>query len=100
MKFLTIEDTIGNTPLVRLQRIPGIENERRNNIIPASSRVTILPVRLKTDRQFMIKRAEAKGSIKPGDTLIEATSGNTGIALAMAASMRGYKMVLIMPGKT
>ena len=98
MKFLTIEDTIGNTPLVRLQRIPGIENERRNNIILGKLEGNN-PAGSVKDRPAisMIKRAEAKGLIKPGDTLIEATSGNTGIALAMAASMRGYKMVLIMP---
>lgn len=98
MKFLTIEDTIGNTPLVRLQRIPGIENERRNNIILGKLEGNN-PAGSVKDRPAisMIKHAEAKGLIKPGDTLIEATSGNTGIALAMAASMRGYKMVLIMP---
>lgn len=98
MKFLTIEDTIGNTPLVRLQRIPGIGNERRNNIILGKLEGNN-PAGSVKDRPAisMIKRAEAKGLIKPGDTLIEATSGNTGIALAMAASMRGYKMVLIMP---
>jgi cysteine synthase B len=98
MKFLTIEDTIGNTPLVRLQRIPGSENERRNNIILGKLEGNN-PAGSVKDRPAisMIKRAEAKGLIKPGDTLIEATSGNTGIALAMAAAMRGYKMVLIMP---
>ena len=98
MKFLTIEDTIGNTPLVRLQRIPGPENERRNNIILGKLEGNN-PAGSVKDRPAlsMIKRAEEKGLIKPGDTLIEATSGNTGIALAMAAAMRGYKMVLIMP---
>ncbi|MES2037176.1 MAG: cysteine synthase CysM [Pseudomonadota bacterium] len=98
MTYLTIEDTIGNTPLVRLQRIPGDENLRRNNVIlgklegnnPAGS-VKDRPA------MSMIKRAEERGRIKPGDTLIEATSGNTGIALAMAAAMRGYKMILLMP---
>lgn len=98
MKFLTIEDTIGNTPLVRLQRIPGVENARRNNIILGKLEGNN-PAGSVKDRPAisMIKRAEAKGLIKPGDTLIEATSGNTGIALAMAAAMRGYKMVLLMP---
>jgi cysteine synthase B len=98
MPYLTIEDTIGNTPLVQLQRIPGEDAARRNNIIlgklegnnPAGS-VKDRPA------MSMIKRAEQRGDIKPGDTLIEATSGNTGIALAMAAAMRGYRMVLIMP---
>lgn len=98
MSYITIEDTIGNTPLVRLQRLPGEASLRRNNIIlgklegnnPAGS-VKDRPA------MSMIKRAEERGQIKPGDTLIEATSGNTGIALAMAAAMRGYKMVLLMP---
>lgn len=98
MPYLTIEDTIGNTPLVQLKRIPGEDAARRNNVIlgklegnnPAGS-VKDRPA------MSMIKRAEQRGDIKPGDTLIEATSGNTGIALAMAAAMRGYKMVLIMP---
>lgn len=98
MPYLTIEDTIGNTPLVRLQRLPGEDAKRRNNIIlgklegnnPAGS-VKDRPA------MYMIKRAEERGRIKPGDTLIEATSGNTGIALAMAAAMRGYKMLLLMP---
>lgn len=96
--YPTIEDTIGNTPLVRLQRIPGADCDARGNVIlgklegnnPAGS-VKDRPAR------SMIRRAEARGEIKPGDTLIEATSGNTGIALAMVAAMRGYKMVLIMP---
>lgn len=98
MNYPTIEDTIGNTPLVRLQRLPGSDAEARNNVIlgklegnnPAGS-VKDRPA------MSMIKRAEERGDIKPGDTLIEATSGNTGIALAMAAAMRGYKMVLLMP---
>jgi S-sulfo-L-cysteine synthase (O-acetyl-L-serine-dependent) len=98
MPYLTIEDTIGNTPLVRLKRLPGEDGERRNNVIlgklegnnPAGS-VKDRPA------MSMIVRAEERGDIKPGDTLIEATSGNTGIALAMAAAMRGYKMVLLMP---
>jgi cysteine synthase B len=96
--YPTIEDTIGNTPLVRLQRIPGADCDARGNVIlgklegnnPAGS-VKDRPAR------SMIRRAEARGEIKPGDTLIEATSGNTGIALAMVAAMRGYRMILIMP---
>jgi len=94
----TIEDFIGNTPLVRLQRLPGEENRRNRNILlvklegnnPAGS-VKDRPA------MSMIRRAEERGAIKPGDTLIEATSGNTGIGLAMAAAIRGYRMVLIMP---
>lgn len=98
MSYLTIEDTIGNTPLVRLQRIPGDENRLRNNIILGKLEGNN-PAGSVKDRPAlsMIKRAEERGSIKPGDTLIEATSGNTGIALAMAAAMRGYKMLLLMP---
>ena len=90
----TIGDFIGNTPLVALQRMQG---ETSNKILlklegnnPAGS-VKDRPA------HSMISRAEARGDIKPGDTLIEATSGNTGIALAMVAAMRGYKMVLVMP---
>ena len=97
-RFPTIEQAIGGTPLVQLQRLPGEGNTRRNNRIlgklegdnPAGS-VKDRPA------MSMIARAEARGEIKPGDTLIEATSGNTGIALAMAAAIRGYRMVLIMP---
>lgn len=93
-EFPTIESTIGNTPLVRLQRLPG----QTSNIIlgklegnnPAGS-VKDRPV------VSMIRHAEARGDITPGDTLIEATSGNTGIALAMVAAILGYKMILIMP---
>lgn len=98
MSYLTIEDTIGNTPLVRLQRIPGEENRRRNNIILGKLEGNN-PAGSVKDRPalMMIRRAEERGQLKPGDTLIEATSGNTGIALAMAAAMRGYKMVLLMP---
>jgi len=94
----TIEDFIGNTPLVRLQRLPGEENRRRNNVILAKLEGNN-PAGSVKDRpaMSMIRRAEARGQIKPGDTLIEPTSGNTGIALAMAAAMRGYRMVLIMP---
>lgn len=92
----TIESFIGNTPLVRLQRLPGKTNNsllvklEGNN--PAGS-VKDRPV------ISMIRHAEARGDITPGDTLIEATSGNTGIALAMAAAIRGYKMILLMPEK-
>ena len=98
MPYLTIEDTIGNTPLVQLKRIPGAEAERRNNVILGKLEGNN-PAGSVKDRPAlsMIKHAEERGTIKPGDTLIEATSGNTGIALAMAAAMRGYKMVLLMP---
>src|SRR5690554_65985 len=94
MTHLTIENTVGNTPLVRLQRMG---NNSSNTILlklegnnPAGS---------VKDRPAlnMILKAEQRGDIKPGDTLIEATSGNTGIALAMAAAMRGYRMILVMP---
>ena len=94
MNFSTIESFIGNTPLVRLQRLPGdtgnvlLAKLEGNN--PAGS-VKDRPA------MSMIKHAEARGEIKPGDILIEATSGNTGIALAMAAAIRGYRMTLIMP---
>jgi cysteine synthase B len=96
--YKTLEDAIGRTPLVRLTRLPGAESQRRGNVIlgklegnnPAGS-VKDRPA------MSMIRRAEERGDIKPGDTLIEATSGNTGIALAMAAAIRGYRMVLIMP---
>ena len=98
MPYLTIEDTIGNTPLVRLKHIPGHDAERRNNVILGKLEGNN-PAGSVKDRPAlsMIKCAEERGDIKPGDTLIEATSGNTGIALAMAAAMRGYKMVLLMP---
>jgi S-sulfo-L-cysteine synthase (O-acetyl-L-serine-dependent) len=98
MPYLTIEDTIGNTPLVQLKRIPGEEAARRNNIILGKLEGNN-PAGSVKDRPAlsMIKHAEERGDIRPGDTLIEATSGNTGIALAMAAAMRGYKMVLLMP---
>ena len=93
-KFLTLADTIGNTPLVRLQRM-----------IPNSSNTILLklegnnPAGSVKDRPAlnMITQAQKRGEIKPGDTLIEATSGNTGIALAMAAAVMGYHMILIMP---
>ena len=96
--YKTLEDVIGATPLVQLQRLPGTANAERGNVIlgklegnnPAGS-VKDRPA------MSMIKRAEERGDIKSGDVLIEATSGNTGIALAMAAAIRGYRMVLIMP---
>lgn len=98
MPYLTIEDTIGNTPLVQLKRIPGDDAMRRNNVILGKLEGNN-PAGSVKDRPAlsMIKHAEERGEIKPGDTLIEATSGNTGIALAMAAALRGYKMVLLMP---
>ena len=93
-----IEDTVGNTPLVRLQRIPGAANDGNGNVILAKLEGNN-PAGSVKDRPAlaMVVGAERRGAIKPGDTLIEATSGNTGIALAMAAAMRGYRMVLIMP---
>ncbi|BBL99952.1 cysteine synthase CysM [Microbulbifer sp. GL-2] len=94
MDYPTIADCVGSTPLIKLQRLPG---DTSNTILlklegnnPAGS-VKDRPA------LSMIDRAEAKGQIKPGDTLIEATSGNTGIALAMAAAIKGYRMILIMP---
>nr|WP_316644468.1 cysteine synthase CysM [uncultured Roseateles sp.] len=97
-KYLTLEDVIGNTPLVQLLRTPGADNARRGNVILAKLEGNN-PAGSVKDRPAisMIRRAEERGEIKPGDTLIEATSGNTGIALAMAAAIRGYRMVLIMP---
>ncbi|MFA6015854.1 MAG: cysteine synthase CysM [Gallionellaceae bacterium] len=92
--YKSIENFVGKTPLVQLKRIPGITS----NIILAKLEGNN-PAGSVKDRPAlsMITRAEARGDIKPGDTLIEATSGNTGIALAMAAAMRGYKMILVMP---
>ena len=98
MNYPTLEDAIGKTPLVALQRIGAAVNAARGTVIlgklegnnPAGS-VKDRPA------MAMIQRAEERGEIKPGDTLIEATSGNTGIALAMAAAIKGYRMVLIMP---
>ena len=94
MNYPTIEDFAGNTPLVRLQRLPGdtdnvllVKLEGNNPAGSVKDRPAL----------SMIRRAEERGEIKPGDTLIEATSGNTGIALAMAAAVRGYRMILIMP---
>ncbi|KAB0685009.1 cysteine synthase CysM [Burkholderia territorii] len=98
MAYKTIEDTIGNTPLVQLVRLPDDEIRARNNVLLAKLEGNN-PAGSVKDRPAlsMISKAEVRGRIKPGDTLIEATSGNTGIALAMAAAIRGYKMVLIMP---
>ncbi|MBC5765343.1 cysteine synthase CysM [Ramlibacter albus] len=98
MRYPTIEDAIGNTPLVALQRIGAQEGAKRGNVILGKLEGNN-PAGSVKDRPAlsMIKRAEERGDIKPGDTLIEATSGNTGIALAMAAAIRGYRMVLIMP---
>ncbi|MNK05209.1 Cysteine synthase B [compost metagenome] len=98
MQYLTIEDTIGNTPLVQLKRLGGEDAARRNNVILGKLEGNN-PAGSVKDRPAlsMILHAEERGVIKPGDTLIEATSGNTGIALAMVAAMRGYKMVLLMP---
>ncbi|MEY4765918.1 MAG: hypothetical protein RI907_2591 [Pseudomonadota bacterium] len=98
MTYLTLEDAIGRTPLVRLQRVPGADAAERGNVILAKLEGNN-PAGSVKDRPAMnmIRRAEERGQIRPGDTLIEATSGNTGIALAMAAAIKGYRMVLIMP---
>ena len=98
VKYATVEDVIGNTPLVRMLRIPGADNTQRGNIILGKLEGNN-PAGSVKDRAAisMIRRAEERGEIQPGDTLIEATSGNTGIALAMAAAIRGYRMLLIMP---
>lgn len=98
MHFHSIEELVGNTPLVQLKRIPGEDAARRNNIILGKLEGNN-PAGSVKDRPAlsMIVGAEARGEIKPGDTLIEATSGNTGIALAMAAAMKGYRMILLMP---
>ena len=98
MHFPSVEDLVGNTPLVQLKRLPGEDAARRNNIILGKMEGNN-PAGSVKDRPAlsMIRHAEERGEIKPGDTLIEATSGNTGIALAMAAAMRGYKMILLMP---
>jgi cysteine synthase B len=98
MQYPTIADAIGRTPLVKLQRIGEADNARRGNVILGKLEGNN-PAGSVKDRPAlsMIERAEERGEIKPGDTLIEATSGNTGIALAMAAAIKGYRMVLIMP---
>jgi len=94
MDFPTIEAFVGNTPLVRLQRLPGVSS---NTILVKLEGNN--PAGSVKDRPAlsMISRAELRGDIRPGDTLIEATSGNTGIALAMVAAIKGYRMILIMP---
>jgi S-sulfo-L-cysteine synthase (O-acetyl-L-serine-dependent) len=96
--YPSVEDSVGNTPLVRLKRIPGAANDRNGNLILAKLEGNN-PAGSVKDRPAlsMVVRAEQRGTIKPGDTLIEATSGNTGIALAMAAALRGYRMVLVLP---
>ena len=98
MTFPTIEDAIGNTPLVALQRIQASDNQSRNTVVLGKLEGNN-PAGSVKDRPAlsMIQRAQERGDIQPGDTLIEATSGNTGIALAMAAAVKGYRMVLIMP---
>ena len=98
MNYKGMEDSVGNTPLVRLKRLPGLGNEGRHNVILAKLEGNN-PAGSVKDRPAlsMIRKTEERGRIKPGDTLIEATSGNTGIALAMAAAIRGYRMILIMP---
>lgn len=94
MDFPTIEEFVGNTPLVRLQRLPGKSSNQLLVKLEGNN-----PAGSVKDRPAlsMFQQAEARGDIKPGDTLIEATSGNTGIALAMVAAIKGYKMILIMP---
>ena len=96
--YMTLEEAIGHTPLVRLQRVIGAEIAARGNVILGKLEGNN-PAGSVKDRPAisMIRGAEERGRIKPGDTLIEATSGNTGIALAMAAAIKGYRMVLIMP---
>jgi cysteine synthase B len=98
MKYPTIEDAIGKTPLAVLQRIGAAEAATRGNVVLGKLEGNN-PAGSVKDRPAlsMIQRAQERGRIKPGDTLIEATSGNTGIALAMAAAIKGYRMVLIMP---
>jgi cysteine synthase B len=98
MKYPTIEDAVGKTPLAALQRIGVADNLKRGNVILGKLEGNN-PAGSVKDRPAlsMIRRAEERGEIKPGDTLVEATSGNTGIALAMAAAIKGYRMVLIMP---
>ena len=96
--YKTLSDYVGGTPLVRLVRLPGAEIEARGNVILAKLEGNN-PAGSVKDRPAlsMVRHAEERGDIKPGDTLIEATSGNTGIALAMVAAMRGYRMLLVMP---
>jgi len=98
LRYKTLQDTIGATPLVRLQRLPGADSDARGNVILGKLEGNN-PAGSVKDRPAlsMIRRAAERGDIKVGDTLIEATSGNTGIALAMAAAMLGYRMILVMP---
>ena len=98
MNYPTIEDAVGRTPLVALQRIGAKDNAARGNVVLGKLEGNN-PAGSVKDRPAlaMIARAEQRGEIRPGDTLIEATSGNTGIALAMAAAIKGYRMVLVMP---
>ncbi|HEX5686527.1 MAG TPA: cysteine synthase CysM [Ideonella sp.] len=98
LQYKTLEDLVGSTPMVQLRRLPGVDNERRGNVILAKLEGNNPGGSVK-DRPAlaMVRGAEARGEIQPGDTLIEATSGNTGIALAMAAAVRGYELVLLMP---
>lgn len=98
MDYPTIEDAIGKTPLVALQRIGAADNHKRGNVLLGKLEGNN-PAGSVKDRPAlsMIRRAEERGDIAPGDVLIEATSGNTGIALAMAAAIKGYRMVLVMP---
>src|SRR4029453_11999180 len=96
--YPTIEDVIGATPLVRLVRLPGADNAARGNVILGKLEGNNPAGSVKDRPAFsMIRRAQERGEIKPGDTLIEPTSGNTGIALAMCAAMMGYRMILVMP---
>ena len=94
----TLQDFVGNTPLVALQRLPGAAGEARGNRVLLKLEGNN-PAGSVKDRPAlsMIQRAAARGSIRPGDTLIEATSGNTGIALAMASAIMGYRLILVMP---
>ena len=96
--YKTLEDYVGDTPLVRLKRLPGADCEARGNVILAKLEGNN-PAGSVKDRPAlsMIRNAQRRGEINPGDTLIEATSGNTGIALAMAAAIGGYRMILVMP---
>lgn len=96
--YKTLEDYVGGTPLVRLKRLPGANLQARGNVILAKLEGNNPAGSVKDRPAFsMIRHAEKRGEIKPGDTLIEATSGNTGIALAMAAATGGYRMLLVMP---
>ena len=98
MNYPTMQDLVGNTPMVQLQRMLSERAVQRNNTVLVKLEGNN-PAGSVKDRPAlsMIQHAEARGEIRPGDTLIEATSGNTGIALAMAAAIMGYKMILVMP---